>query len=201
MSRRWNSSRRYDPALHKQAMNMMAPHEYVVHSLTDGVDAVAKEMERKWGVDRLRLLVNDLLRAKFDSQLDRFNTALADGNQQYIEVQAEAMKRAWQKLDQAATETGQKPLSPNVWECKLPESGRIIALVRTPSEAHHVAAPDREVWTMEEVGRLIENFADKISEIKQVFPGAELTAFHKKQDTEPSDKDGFDWAKGDDIPF
>jgi len=37
-------------------------------SVIDGVDHVAVEMERKWGVGRLRLLVDDDLRQRFDQQ-------------------------------------------------------------------------------------------------------------------------------------
>jgi len=39
-----------------------------VQSTVDGVDALAVEMERRWGVGRLRLIVDDELRGKFDRQ-------------------------------------------------------------------------------------------------------------------------------------
>ena len=43
----------------------------------DGVDALAAEMERKWGCDRLRLLVAADLREKFDRQRYFLNQAIS----------------------------------------------------------------------------------------------------------------------------
>ena len=48
------------------ARDPSAPPELVLRAALDGVDAVATAMERKWGVGRLRLLVSDDLRARFD---------------------------------------------------------------------------------------------------------------------------------------
>jgi hypothetical protein len=56
-------------------------------------------MERKWGVGRLRLLVSDLLSAKFDAQKDKLDAAIATNQEQYIRAQAEGMKRAWSALE------------------------------------------------------------------------------------------------------
>jgi hypothetical protein len=48
----------------------MAPSSYRIHAMVDGLDQIAADMERKWGVGRLRLIVSDFLRAKFDEQKD-----------------------------------------------------------------------------------------------------------------------------------
>lgn len=170
-------------------------------SLTEGLDHLAGEMERKWGVDRLPLLVSEQLRAAFYRQQDLLNDALGSGDLTLIDIQAGGMKRAWQALDQAAAQAGQKPLSADVWEVKLPKSGKIVAVVRTSAEAHLVAGPDRETWTLAEIACLIDGLDGKVAEIKRVFPGAEITAIHKTETPETPTKESFDWAKGDDIPF
>ena len=46
----------------------------------DGADKVAVEMEKKWGCDRLRLLVDTELREKFDRQRYLFNAAVWHGD-------------------------------------------------------------------------------------------------------------------------
>ena len=89
----------------------LAPSEYAIRAIIDGLDQVAVEMERKWGVGRLRLLVSDLLRAKFDAQKDKLDAAIATNQEHYIRAQAEGMKRAWAALDKAASEAGHRPLS------------------------------------------------------------------------------------------
>ncbi|MCK6417944.1 MAG: hypothetical protein L6Q57_03270 [Alphaproteobacteria bacterium] len=175
-----------------------APAGHFQKAITDGVDFIASEMERKWGIGRLRLLVNDDLRSRFDAQAEKFDAAIQSGQTDLLSVQAEGMKRAWQALDKAATAAGQQPLSAEVWEVKLPGSDKIVAVVRTTSEAHMVATPDRETWTLSEIAHLIDHASSIIADIKRTFPGAEITAIHGKAN--PPDEP-FDWSKGDDIPF
>jgi hypothetical protein len=149
-------------------------------------------MERKWGVGRLRLIVSDFLRAKFDEQKDRLDAAIRSGEESYVQPQVEGMKRAWEALDKAATEAGEKPLVPQVWECVLPKSGEIVSLVRTDAEAHHVAREGR-VFTTAEVGILIEALGAGVLSVKQRFRGATIAAVR--------DSNPIDWERGDEIPF
>jgi hypothetical protein len=173
------------------ATDPMAPSEYAIRAIIDGLDQVAVEMERKWGVGRVRLLVSDLLRAKFDAQKDKLDAAIATNQEQYIRAQAEGMKRAWAALDKAASDAGHPPLSPKVWECLLPSSGEVVAVVRTEAEAHHVCREMR-VFSLVEIGRLIEALGPTVLEAKRVFPGATVSGIRKPE---------IDWEKGDDLPF
>ena len=170
----------------------MAPARYRIQAMVDGLDQVAIAMERKWGVGRLRLLVSDPLRAKFDEQRDRLDAALASGQEGYARIHVEGMRRAWDALDRAAADAGQAPLAPEVWECVLPETGEIVSIVRTEAEAQHVA---REgcVFTVAEIGTLIAGLGDAVIEIKRQFPGAAVTGIRQKPP--------IDWSRGDDIPF
>ena len=77
----------------------------------DGVDHVAREMENMWGVGRLPLLVDGELRARFERQGLRFNTALEQAWQSEfltrdmldgVAKAAGGMERAWKALDAAA---------------------------------------------------------------------------------------------------
>ncbi len=187
--RQWQGqpARELDPST-----DPMAPADYVIRAIIDGVDHLAGEMERKWGIERLRLLVPDELRARFDAQKDKLDAAIATNREPYVRAQAEGMKRAWRALDSAATEAGHAPLAPEVWECVLPETGEVVALVRTTAEAHLVARPDMRVFTLPEIGRLIEALGSTVLEVKETFLGAEVTRVAKPP---------IDWARGDDIPF
>lgn len=175
-----------------------APTGHLQKAITDGVDFIATGMERKWGIGRLRLLVSDDLRARFDAQGEKFNAAIESAQSDLMTVQAEGMKRAWQTLDKAAENAGHKPVSAEVWEVKLPGSGKIVALVRTSAEAHLVALPERETWTLSEIAHLIEHAGSIVADIKRTFPGAEITAIHGKPQPSPQP---FDFSNGDDIPF
>lgn len=177
----------FDPAT-----DPMAPAAYRIQAMVDGLDHVASAMERKWGVGRLRLLVCDLLRAKFDEQKDRLDAAIVRDHEDYVRIHAEGMRRAWEALDRAAAEAGAKPLAPNVWECVLPETGEVVSLVRTATEAHHIARECR-VFTIAEIAKLIESLGETVLEAKRIFPGAAVTGVRR---TPP-----IDWSRGDEIPF
>ena len=138
----------------------------------DELDLVAIEMERKWGAGRLRLLVDTVLREKFDRQRYLVNQALWHGQLQDVIMQARRMITAWQVLDRAAAAAGMPELDTEVWEVALPD-GAVAAIVRDPHQAGKVAAENRDVrvYTLNEIGHLIHNFPE-LSKAKIVFPGA-----------------------------
>lgn len=195
--------RRIPPS--KKSLDMQraafAPTGHLQKAIVDGVDYTASGMERKWGIGRLRLLVDDDLRSRFDAQAEKFDAAIQSGQSDLMTVQAEGMKRAWLALDKAATANGHQPLSAEVWEIKLPNSDKIVSVVRTSAEAHLVALPDRETWTLSEIAHLIENAGTLVADIKRTFPGAEITAIHSKATPPSPQSEPFDWSKGDDLPF
>jgi hypothetical protein len=140
----------------------------------DDLDLVAIEMERKWGAGRLRLLVDTVLREKFDRQRYLVNQALWHGQLEDVITQARRMVKAWQALDKAAEAAGRAQLDTQVWEVALPD-GAVAAIVRDPHQAGKVAAENRQVrvYTLEEIGHLIHNFPE-LSKAKIVFPGASV---------------------------
>ncbi len=145
-----------------------------IQAMIDGVDIVAVEMEKKWGVGRLRLLVSDDLRARFDRQAEKFNRAVWAADVGDVKKHGNGMHRAWLALDEAATEDGAKPLDPVVWETRI--GARVLAIVQTSAEAHAISGDGRarEVWTMEEIARVLVAFSQQVGEAKQVFPGCEV---------------------------
>jgi hypothetical protein len=187
----YRPARRVDAAF-DPATSPSAPSEYRIRAMLDGLGEVAAEIDRVWGVGRLRLLVSDPLRAKFDEQQARVDAAVASGQESFVRVQVEAMQRAWQALDRAARATGHEPLPSEVWEVALPSSGEVISFVR--DAAHSGSVPQgRPVFTLPEIARLIETLGPTVLEAKRVFPGAAITHLHSNKP--------FDWSKGDDMPF
>ncbi len=77
-----------------------------------------------------------------------------------------------------------------LWEVNGPDG--VIAVVRTNPEAHAAVREGRavEVWTLDEVARVIASHRDTIGEAKRVFPGAEVVDVRVK----PIDREkGDDW--------
>lgn len=172
-------------------------------SAIDGMDVVAREMEQRWGVDRLRLVVTNDLREKFDRQRYLVNQAIWHGQLHEVVEQAERMGKAYKALDRAATASGAQPLSPVVWEVPL-KGGRVLAIVQTGPEAHAVAKQaagrDMVVWTLEEVAAMV-SAQSEVNMIKATFPGAAVTATRR---TISDPLNGLLDSRGkldDDLPF
>ncbi len=126
-----------------------------IKAVIDGVDHVAVEMENEWGVGRLRLLVGDDMRERFDRQAQLFNEAIITNDAKAVRRHGEGMRKAWQALDQYASECRFCPIEPFAWEVNGPDG--IIAVVRTNPEAYAIVREGRavEVWTLDEVAQVI----------------------------------------------
>ncbi len=164
-------------------------------SFVDGADALAHELEAKWGVGRLRLLVDNDLRSRFDAQRLKFNTAIWDSELDDMEREATRMANAWRALDKAATDAGKKPTSPRVWEIARPD-GKVIALVQDMADATLVRPEGRhvDVYTIEEIGNLIASLPDMIRKARQTWPGDKIVRIKPIRDP-------LNEFVGDEIPF
>jgi hypothetical protein len=155
-------------------------------AVLDGVDALAQEMEAYWGVDRLRLLVPEDLREKFDRQRFKLNSAVMHG--ELIEVQREGQRMilAWRTLHQEAIVSGAEKLSDEVWET-VTDDGTVIAIVRTTAQAHRMAGPRHKtgrrmaLYTLDEVARLLVA-SDAVLRAKLQWPGAEVVRVRRPTD-------------------
>jgi hypothetical protein len=168
----------------------------VARAALDGVDALAHELEKKWGFGRLRRLVDETLRARFDSQRLKLNHATRHGELADVQREAGRMKNAWAAMHAAAIASGAEHIAPVVWEGVTPD-GVVIAVVQTDDDARSVIAEGRqlEVYTMQEIANLVHAFPS-IARAKEVFPGA--TVERVKLPRDPLEA----WeANGDAIPF
>lgn len=137
-------------------------------------DKVASYYERKWGIDRLALLVDAELRERFWLQADKLNKAIRDNNVAQTEHEVKVSCRAYAKLDEVATVLGAEPLSHEVWEAPLP-SGGVLAVVRTDEEVFAAKSdvPERKVYSVEMVARIIDGWeSEKVAAVLDTFPGA-----------------------------
>jgi len=148
-------------------------------SYIDGVDALAVRMERRWGCGRLRLLVSQELREKFDRQRYRLNMAISNGPLIDVQRESERMVLAWSALDKAATLAGAPWISLHVWEVTL-EDGTVAAIVQDTAEAHEVVAEGRAVvvFSLDEIGRILSSYKGTVG-IKKRYPGATVERVDK----------------------
>lgn len=173
----------------------------------DGVDNARWRMTQKWGAGRLEMLVDDHNRARFARQRVTWVEALRAAWESpfvnrdqlaLVEQKAGAMQRGWAALDQIAEEAGHRPIAPWVWEAPLSD-GSVAAFVQTEAEVGKVIADGRHVYvfTLAEVGYLIDKLPEVLCQAKVHFPGAkfEATPVGNSLGAPP-------WSDaGDEIPF
>jgi hypothetical protein len=135
-----------------------------------GVDQVWRGIEAKWGVGRLPVLISDETRLSMRRGMIAWQTALMEGDVEAVRALGPKIIHALGVMGREAERLGHKPLDVNVWEV-MREDGTVVAITRTSAEAGAVARDGRalEVWSLEEVGRVLPR---PISDIKRVFPGA-----------------------------
>lgn len=162
-----------------------------IQGLVQTVDLVTDAMEQKWGVGRLRMLVGDDLRERFDRQWAKWQDAYASRDLEAVRRHTEAMRRAWAALDAAAEAAGHEPLRPETWEARMPD-GAVLAIVRTIAEARAIG-PDtvqRRVWTLDEIARVLHAWEGLrwVDAAREAFPGSRVDALRltpRGSETEP----------------
>lgn len=149
------------------------------------LDLIAREMELRWGVERLERLVEPDIGQKFVAQRDKLNEAIDRRDEPSIKKHAEAMSRAWKALDKIATEQGSKTINPDdYWEMRHPRAPEItVRLVRTMEEMPKDAPGDVAYVSADE---LLDFVPPMVIKAKQVFPGARVIEL-KPSETLPDD--------------
>ncbi len=171
-------------------------------SFIDEVTLLADQVECKWGAGRLRLVVGQELRDKFDRQRYLFNQAVSFGELEDVRVQAGRMAKAWKALDKAADAAGVVPKSPDVWDV-ISDNGNAYAIARNNDEAKAYAALKKSVRTfsLEEICRILDA-QSFVNEIKDHFQEAEILDYRVRAVGDALD-DVFDTVGDldDEIPF
>lgn len=190
----------------------------------DGADYLGVEMDRKWGVGRLRLLASGVLREKFDRQKYLLAQARWEGTLEDVKRESQRMVTAYGALDAAAMASGASPVDDSFWEVGIPTGvleGAVLAIVKNdeamPKVTAAVEGRNVIVMTLDEVALYIGQDRDLL-EIKKTFPGAQIKRQEMPRDPiTPSlnyNDEGipdvkapidavldFDWDSGDKIPF
>lgn len=175
---------RPDPITHPDSF-LRRTDEVIFHALQP-VDQTARQMEDKWGVDRLPTLVSVETAAKFGSAKAKLDAAIFQNDVDEVTKRAGVMQKGWIALDKEATERGHAPVEPQAWTWR-DDDDKPHAFVRDVAEAHAYgkAHPGVAVWTMAEVIRVAANFDDLskniVSGTKVAFPGAEVSAIKSKK--------------------
>lgn len=176
------------------AVTSEATYRKIQNYLTE-YDRVVSDYERRWGIERLPLLVSPELRDRFWQQIDKLNDAIHRDAPNDVEHHVAVTLRAYAALEKEAIAMGGVEIGDDVWTAEG-QDGTVVAVVR---DVHAVGGikkemPDALVYCVQEVAAIVSKWSEQnklVADVKDTFPGAVVTS------VKPTMKDKLD----DDIPF
>jgi len=135
------------------------------------VDKKVIAMERKWGADRLPRLVSEFIQSKFESQKLKFDQAIESGDSEKIDYFGGGMIRAWEALDQAATQEGHRALADTIWTVKHPGTGKVIGIHNGDVNLVELREAAEVSFSLADLVKFIPDLAINAME---VFPGSKV---------------------------
>ena len=165
------------------------------------LDEVARQMEQKWGIERLPRLASEASAMKFGRAREYLDVLLernddGEGDVEKIAAAAANLRKGWLALDAEATSAGATTFDPIGWSMMV--DGHPCVIVRDPAAAGHIQAQDqnRTVYTLDEIANIVSAFRRTkawagVEEAKAAFPGATVSVGPPKSDL----------FEDDEIPF
>lgn len=147
----------------------------------DQLDQVSIDYEARWGCGRLPLLAHPDIAAKWDRQWRKLDDAIIDRNLHLVRDLVQGCIRAWAALENNALVAGHKPIAPESWEVRHPESGAVYRIVKTNYDAHAPAASGAITYSLEEIARILEA-SQLVNVVKNTFQGATVKSVFKEDD-------------------
>ena len=158
------------------------------------LDALATEMETRWGIDRLQDLVSPETSAKFEAAKQKLNADILAHNVAGVIERASILMRGWKALEKEAMDRGHKPALPDIWIASVQaDNGKeaVNYAIAKDNSAASLSQTDFPVYTLEEVARIIRDFnwdlMKHVDEVKKHFPAAKVVDIrgHVKEDELP----------------
>lgn len=160
-------------------------------------DRQAREMDRKWGIDRLPELVSVATAEKYGLAVAHLNACIAECDPAKVAAAAQNCIKGMSVMDAEATAVGHQPATGDVWEADV--DGYRFGILKDGAEwqAAQERRPSLLLFTMREIGVLLRAAKTDhplLAEAKK-FGGAQITKFTPKLTTEFFEKGG------DEIPW
>jgi hypothetical protein len=139
-------------------------------------DTVARDLERKWGINRLEGLVSPVLAAKYGFALGHLNACIDAANPTDTAAAAANCVKGMKAMDAEATTAGHQPIPPEAQEIDV--DGHICAVLWDGNAWPVYAAlrPGIRTYTPREVGVALAAYGQTVASVKDSFPGAEVKA-------------------------
>ena len=143
-------------------------------------DAAVREMNRKWGIDRLPELVSVESAAKWGKAMAGLNGAIDAHDPDKVKFWVEVCLRGLASMDAEAVTLGRPVSDPMIWEHEY--EGTIFGIIADGREwpAAYAKRPGIAIHTMREVAVALHEYRNGlVNAVKLAFPGAEVKAVRR----------------------
>jgi hypothetical protein len=189
MAQRPTRQKKDDRILHKGA----TANEIKADLSLAPFDKAVREMDKRWGVDRLPELVSVESAAKWGKAMAGLNAAIDAQDPDKVKFWVEICLRGLTAMDAEAVSLGRPVSDPDIWEHEY--EGTIYGIIADGREwpAAYAKRPGIAIHTMREVAvALHEHRNGLVNAVKLAFPGAEVKQVRRpKADLE----DDFDFLE------
>jgi hypothetical protein len=187
MAKRPTRQKKDDRILHKGA----TANEIKADLALAPFDAAVREMDKRWGVDRLPELVSTESAGKWGKAMAGLNAAIDAQDPDKTKFWVEICLRGLTAMDAEAVSLGRPVSDPMIWEHEY--EGQVYGIIEDGRAwpAAYAKRPGIAIHTMREVAiALHEHRNGLVNAVKLAFPGAEVKAVRRApQDLE----DDFDF--------
>ena len=141
------------------------------------LDRLARQMDQKWGIDRLPELVRPETAARYGSALAKLNAAIAAEDPDETARRAQVCMRGLAAMNREAEEAGHEP--PDIL-AEYDLDGFHFAIMAENEDWAPIKAarPDLRLFSLREIAIALKHIADNplIREVKDQFPMAEIAS-------------------------
>jgi hypothetical protein len=176
MAQRPTRQKKDDRILHKSA----TANEIKADLALAPFDAAVREMNRKWGIDRLPELVSVESAAKWGKAMAGLNGAIDAHDPDKVKFWVEVCLRGLASMDAEAVTLGRPVSDPMIWEHEY--EGTIFGIIADGREwpAAYAKRPGIAIHTMREVAVALHEYRNGlVNAVKLAFPGAEVKAVRR----------------------
>lgn len=182
MAQRPNRQKKDDRILHKAATANSIRADLSLAPF----DKAVREMDKRWGVDRLPELVSVESAEKWGKAMAGLNAAIDAQDPDKVKFWVEVCLRGLAAMDAEAVSLGRPVSDPDIWEYEY--EGTVFGVIEDGREwpAAYAKRPGIAIHTMREVAVALHAHRNGLVDaVKLAFPGAEVKAVRRpKSDLE-----------------
>ena len=147
------------------------------------LDAAAREMDLKWGVDRLPEIISAATAERWAKAISELNSAVDNDDPDQTLKWVEICLRGLKAMDEEAANLNMPVSDPHIWEYEY--EGKVYGIIADGRDwpAAYAKRPNMVIYNMREVAIALQAQGNAIVDaVKLAFPGAEIKPMKVSRD-------------------